>query len=71
MSRLNSSSCILLVVSGFQFLIFFLWALAVDENGSGSGIDLENVFFEIEHEIENDVCRDEICLNHEKEKGKY
>ena len=32
--------------------------------------DLESIFFDLETEMENNMCRDQVCLSEESELGK-
>lgn len=39
-----------------------------DDNATA--LDIETAFFQVEHEMEMDKCREQICLSEGKEKGK-
>ena len=50
----------------FNFDIY-LFVLDTQENPP----DLESVFFDLEVEMENDICRDLICTSEAKETGRH
>ena len=53
----------------FHFLLeyFLLFILIADD----STLDIETAFFQVEYEMEGEICREQICLSEGKEKGTY
>lgn len=39
------------------------------EGDDSTSLDIETAFFQVEHEMEKDICREQICLSEGKEKG--
>ncbi|KAK2562711.1 Sorting nexin-13 [Acropora cervicornis] len=43
--------------------------LEKSEGEDSAALDIETAFFQVEHEMQKDICREQICLSEGKEKG--
>ena len=55
-----------------EFIILLFDSVFISLNALGDDnatLDIETAFFQVEHEMELGICREQICLSEGKEKG--
>ena len=56
------------IYDGDESIINPLWLIPADTKPPP---DLESIFFDLETEMENNMCRDQICMSEEFELGRH
>ena len=52
-----------------DFIIIFVFISLNALGDDNATLDIETAFFQVEHEMEMGICREQICLSEGKEKG--